>query len=66
MTNHKSSTPNNTEEIATQQNAADLDVTAITPSDLETPDDTEKAVKPARRFGGFIDGLFKPRMWRGR
>ena len=57
MTNHKTSMPNGTEILAKQLKESGLNVTAITPSDLEKPGNAEKAVEEAAEKLNGLDGL---------
>ena len=57
MTNHKSSMPNGTEILAKQFKDSGLNVTAVTPSDLEKASNAEKAVEEAGEQLNGLDGL---------
>jgi 3-oxoacyl-[acyl-carrier protein] reductase len=55
--NHLSSMPNGTEILAKEFNDAGLNITAVTPSDLETKGNATKAVEEAAAKLGGLDGL---------
>ena len=56
-TNHLSAMPNGTETVTKQLNDLGLNVTALTPSDLEVPGNAEKVVAEAVAKLGTLDGL---------
>jgi len=56
-TNHLSAMPNGTEAVVKQLNDSGLNVTALTPSDLEMPGNAEKVVAEAVAKLGILDGL---------
>ncbi|MCL2285110.1 MAG: SDR family oxidoreductase [Firmicutes bacterium] len=56
-TNHLSAMPNGTETVTKQLNDLGLNVTAVTPSDLEISGNAEKAVEEAAGKLGGLDGL---------